>query len=214
MNLKLFLHPLSSYCHKAILAFYENDTPFEPVILGESSYSDQLKKIWPLGKFPVLVDEGRNEVVPESSIIIEYLAQHYPGRQALIPADPDEARKVRLQDRFVDLYLHAPVQKVVGDRLRPADQKDPFGVEEARRTYHTALGMLESRLADRPWLMGEQFTLADCAAAPALFYGNMVCGSLDEGHARAAAYLRRLMARPAYARVLREAEPYMHLVPR
>jgi glutathione S-transferase len=213
MPLKLYLHPLSSYCHKALLAFYENEVPFEPVVVDGSTYTE-FKKLWPLGKFPVLVDETRNEVVPESTIIVEYLTLHYPGKLQLIPSDADQARKVRMRDRFVDLYLHAPVQKFAADRLRPAGHKDPYGVDEARRAYHAALDILEPELTDRSWIMGEQFTLADCAAGPALYYGDIFFGPLEQTHARAAAYLARLVARPAYARVLEEARPFMHLLPR
>jgi glutathione S-transferase len=213
MALKLYLHPLSSYCHKALLAFYENDIAFEPVVVDGSTYA-QFRKLWPLGKFPVLHDETRNEVVPETTIIIEYLALHYPGRVALIPSDPAQALKVRRHDRFIDLYLHTPMQKFPADRLRPADHKDPYGVDEARRAYHAALDIFESDLADQPFVMGEAFTLADCAAAPALYYGNIFYGPLQADHPRAAAYLERLTTRPAYARILREAQPFMHLLPR
>jgi glutathione S-transferase len=211
MALKLYLHPLSSYCHKALLACYEND--IEPVVVDGSTYA-QFTAVWPLGKFPVLVDEARAEIVPESTIIIEYLALHYPGKVRLIPSDPQQAWRVRLHDRFCDLYLHAPIQKFATDRMRPEEQRDPYGIKEARGAFHTAVGLLESRLADQPWLMGGEFTLADCAAGPPLYYGNIFYGPLDEQHAAAAAYLRRLTARPAYRRVLREAEPFMHLLPR
>jgi glutathione S-transferase len=213
MALRLYLHPLSSYCHKALLAFYENDIAFEPVVIDGSTFA-QFKKLWPLGKFPVLVDESRNEVVPESTIIIEYLTLHYPGKVRLIPSAPDQALKVRMHDRFIDLYLHAPVQKFPGDRLRPADQRDSYGVEEARRAFHSALDIFEANLAGNTFIMGEEFTLADCAAAPALYYGNIFYGPLEHSHAHAAAYLERLRARPAYARVLREAQPFLHLLPR
>jgi len=213
MTLKLYLHPLSSYCHKALLAFYENDIPFEPIVIDGSTFA-QFKEVWPLGKFPVLLDETRNEVVPESTIIIEYLTLHYPGKVRLIPSDPDEALKVRTHDRFIDLYLHAPVQKFAGDRPRPADRRDSYGAEEARRAFHSALDIFEADLAGKTFVMGGEFTLADCAAAPALYYGNIFYGPLVASHARAAAYLERLMARPAYARVLREAQPFLHLLPR
>jgi glutathione S-transferase len=211
MALKLYLHPLSSYCHKVLLAFYENDTRFEPVVLEGAALAD-LKRIWPLGKFPLLVDEARGEVVPESTIIIEYLALHYPGPVVLVPADPERARQVRMHDRFFDLYLHAPMQKFPGDRLRPAERRDPYGVEQAKHAYRAALDTLEGQLGER-WMMGEEFTMADCAAAPALYYGERFYGPFAASHPRCSAYLARLMARPSYARVLREAAPYMHLLP-
>src|SRR5215469_6292099 len=211
-KLKLYLHPLSSYCHKVLIALYENETPFEPAFLDGETFA-HLKSLWPIGKFPVLWDEGREQLVPESSIIIEYLSLHYPGRVALIPADPERAREVRLRDRFFDLYLHTPMQKFPGDRLRPADKRDPYGLEEARRTYYTALDRLESDLPGKTWAMGEEFTMADCAAAPALYFGNRFYGPLRDTHPVSMAYLDRLLQRPSYARALREAEPYMHLVP-
>src|SRR5436190_22679773 len=128
MSLKLYLHPLSSFCQKALIAFYENDTPFEPHIvnLGEERSRADFLKIWPVGKFPVLRDEARDRTIPESTIIIEYLEQHYPGRTKLIPAGADLARQTRFHDRFYDPHLHDAMQKVVGDRLRPAGSKDPF----------------------------------------------------------------------------------------
>ena len=212
MSLKLYLHPLSSYCHKALIALYENDISFEPVIIDQTTMA-ALKKLWPIGKFPVLRDERRDHLVPESTIIIEYLAQHYPGRVHLIPSHPDRARQVRMLDRFFDLYLHAPMQKYPADRLRPADARDPYGLEEARRAYRTALDVLESDLAGKSWAMGDEFTMADCAAAPALYYGNHFYGPFRETHPLCMAYLDRLMARPSYARVLAEAAPYLHLLP-
>jgi glutathione S-transferase len=212
MTLKLYLHPLSSYCHKALIAFYENDTPFEPIVVDGSTIGE-FKKLWPIGKFPLLRDEARDQLVPESSIIIEYLQLHYPGRQPLLPADPDRARQVRMRDRFFDLYLHAPMQKLPADRMRPADKRDPYGVEEARRAYREALDMIEAQLAGKTWVMGEEFTMADCAAAPALYYGNRFYGPFRRTHPVSMAYLDRLMQRPSYARALAEAEPYMHLLP-
>jgi len=153
------------------------------------------------------------ELVPESSIIIEYLELHYPGSARLIPSDPDAARRVRGRDRFFDLYLHTPVQKWPADRLRPAEQRDPYGVDEARRAYHAALDMLEMDLTGKRWATGAQFTMADCAAAPALYFGERFFGSFRDSHPRTTAYLDRLLARRSYARALAEAEPYLHLVP-
>lgn len=214
MTLKLHYHPLSSFCMKVLAALYENDTPFEPVFvdLGDPVSAAKFKAIWPIGKFPVLQDEARDRLVPESSIIIEYLAQHYPGRTALLPADADRARQTRMSDRFFDLYVHIPMQKIVGDRLRPEGRHDPHGVEEARATLKTSLGLVEEDMAGKTWAMGEDFTMADCAASPALFYADMVA-PFGETHPRAAAYLARLKARPSFARALKEAEPYMHMVP-
>ena len=212
--LTLYMHPLSSYCHKALIAFYENDIPFESKVLNDASAVSEFKSMWPIGRFPLLRDEERDRTIPESSIIVEYLAQHYPGKVKLLPDDPDLARQVRLRDRFFDNYLHTPMQKCSGDRLRPADKRDPYGVDEARSTFRTALDMVESNMAGKTWVMGDEFTLADCSAAPPLFYGDIFCGSFRETHKHAAAYLDRLVARPSYARVLEEAKPYMHMLPK
>ena len=213
MTLKLYMHPLSSYCHKALIAFYENDIPFEMKRTDDPAVAAALKDMWPVGKFPVLTDEARDWFVPESTIIIEYLAQHFPGRIKLIPDDPDLARQVRMRDRFFDLYLHTPMQKLIGDRLRPADSKDAFGVEEAKKQFATALGMLEGEGGKHRWGMGDAFTMADCAAAPALYFGNIAM-PFETTHKQSYAYLRRLMERPSYARVLEEAKPFLHLVPK
>jgi glutathione S-transferase len=215
MSLKLYFHPLSSFCQKALVALYENDTPFEPHIvdLADVKSSAAFKAIWPIGRFPVLRDEANDCTVPESSIIIEYLAQHYPGKTQLLPADAELARQVRLQDRFYDLYVNVPMQKVVTDKLRPSGKNDPYGVEAARTLLHTACSMVEQDMATKTWATGDAFTMADCAAAPALFYANMLT-PLGDAYPNAAAYLRRLMDRPSFARAIKEARPYFALVPK
>jgi glutathione S-transferase len=219
MSLTVYLHPLASYCQKALIALYENGTPFTPQIvdLGNAAERAALLKLWGIGKFPVLRDETRDQTIPESSIIIEYLDRHYPGRTRLVPADADLAWQIRLRDRFYDLYVHEPMQKIVNDRLRPAEKRDPFGVEEARARLQTAYGMIEQEmatmtLANKSWAMGDAFTMADCAAAPSLFYANLVMPFASD-HKNVAAYFDRLKARPSYARVLKEAEPYLKLFP-
>jgi glutathione S-transferase len=220
MSLTLHFHPLSSYCHKALIALYENDAPFTPKVvnLQDEGARAAFRALWPVGKFPVLQDAARDRVVPESSIIIEYLDQHYPGKTKFIPADPDAARQMRLRDRYFDLHIHAHVQQIVGDRLRPADKKDPYGVAETRERLDRALAALEKQLpgkgsSERPWIMGEDFTMADCAAAPALFYCNWVA-PLTPKYPNVAAYLERLKQRPSYARTLKEAEPYFKYFPK
>jgi glutathione S-transferase len=215
MSLKLYFHPLSSFCQKALVALYENDTPFEPHIvdLADAKSSAAFKAIWPIGRFPVLRDEANDCTVPESSIIIEYLAQRYPGKTQLVPADAELARQVRLQDRFYDLYVNVPMQKVVTDKLRPSGKNDPYGVEAARTLLHTACSMIERDMATKTWATGDAFTMADCAAAPALFYANMLT-PLGDAYPNAAAYLRRLMDRPSFARAIKEARPYFALVPK
>ncbi|MBV9904434.1 MAG: glutathione S-transferase family protein, partial [Alphaproteobacteria bacterium] len=167
MTLRLHYHPLSSYCWKVLIALHENDTPFEPVLVDLSKEEDRnaFYALWPIGKFPVVEDTARNNwFVPESSIIIEYPNQHYPGRTKLIPADPDAARQTRMRDRFFDLHVHNHMQKIIADRLRPQGANDTIGVSMARSQMDTALGMVERQIGDH-WTMGESFTMADCAAA-------------------------------------------------
>ncbi|PWJ76927.1 glutathione S-transferase [Pseudaminobacter salicylatoxidans] len=215
MSLTLHFHPLASYCHKTLIAFYENAIPFagNVVDLGDPASGDAFRKLWPVGKMPVLRDEARDRTVPESTIIIEYLARYYPGPVELVPSDPELAWKTRLADRFYDLYVHEPMQRIVGDRLRPAGRHDTFGVEQARASLRTAYDVIETDMAERIWATGESYTLADCAASPALFYANEVLPFTDT-HKNVAAYFKRLKQRPSYARVLAEAEPYMHMFPR
>jgi glutathione S-transferase len=214
MSLTLHFHPLSSFCWKALIALYENDTPFTPnmVNLGDEAERAALLKLWPIGKFPVLRDDARNQTVPESSIIIEYLDRYYPGPTRFIPAEADLAWQTRLSERFYDLYVHLSVQKMVDDRLRPEAQKDPRGVEEARARIQLCYGMIEHEMGIKTWAMGEAFSIADCAASPALFYADKVV-PIGDTRPKLAAYLDRLKARPAFARVLKEAEPYFKLFP-
>jgi glutathione S-transferase len=215
MTLRLYFHPLSSFCQKALVALYENDTPFEPhlVDFGDSASREAFLKIWPVGRFPVLRDEARDRTIPESSIIIEYLAQHYPGRVRLTPEDADLARQTRLRDRFYDLYVNVPMGKIVTDRLRPSGRRDPHGVDEARGLLRTAYAMIEQDMAEKTWAMGAHFTMADCAAAPALVYAAMA-EPFPAALKNLAAYLERLRARPSFARTLKEAEPYLSMMPR
>jgi|ERR1700726_3747767 glutathione S-transferase len=215
MSLHLYFHPLSSFCQKVLIAFYENDTHFERHIvdLSEATSSAEFKKMWPIGKFPVVRDEAKDRTIPESSIIIEYLAQHYPGRVQLVPTDADLARQTRLRDRFYDLYVQVPMQKIVGDRLRAAGKSDPHGVELAKASLQTAYRMIDEEMASKMWAMGDAFGMADCAAAPALFYANKVI-PFGETHKNVARYFDRLMARPSYVRAVEEARPYFHLFPK
>ena len=214
MTLTLHHHPLASFCHKVLIALYEADLAFEPVLvdLGDPTSAEAFKAIWPVAKMPVLVDSASGASVPETSVIIEYLATHFPGAASLIPAGTDAALAMRLKDRFFDLYVQVPMQKIVGDRIRPPGQGDAFGVDEARKTLATALDMTEREMADHEWALGDAFTMADCAAAPALFYADRVMPFGTERPV-CAAYLDRLKARPSFARVLREAEPYFKMFP-
>jgi glutathione S-transferase len=214
MSLILHLHPLASYCWKPLVALYETKTPFEPhvVDLGDAEQREALRKLYPMVKFPVLVDSARNRTVPESSPIIEYLDLHYQSATAMIPRDAEGALAVRALDRFLDAYVHNSMQKVVGDRLRPSDKKDATGVDEARSTLATAYEILDRDLAGKEWACGSAFTLADCSACPALYYANRVA-LIPASRPNVAGYLRRLEQRPSFARVLREAQPYFKLFP-
>lgn len=213
MTLLLHAHPLSSYCQKVLIALYETGAPFEFrfLDLGDAAERAAFLELWPVGKMPVLEDRGRGVALPESSIIIEYLSRHHPGPATLVPDDPERALEVRLRDRFFDLHVHDPMQKIVGDRLRPAGAKDAHGVEKARASLRTAYGMLDALAAGRRWAAGDFFSMADCAAAPALCYAGKV--EPFDAHASLKAYFARLAERPSYARALKEAEPYMGLFP-
>ena len=165
-----------------------------------------------MGKIPVLRDEERNRTIPETTIIIEYLDRHYPGERRLFPGDEALALDARLWDRFIDLYVHEPMQKIVLDHLRPEGERDVRGVADARKTLASAYGMIERRMADRSWLAGNDFTVADCAAAPALFYAATV-QPFAQTHPHLAAYFERLVERPSVARTIREAQPYFRYYP-
>lgn len=206
---KFYYHPLASFCWKPLIALYENDTTFDPIVvdLMDAASAAAFRAVWPMGKFPVLRDDGRGQTVAESTIVIEYLDTHYPGRARLIPQDPDLAWEARMWDRILDSYVHEQMQKVVLDKLRQPGENDPAGVELARQQLRQSYDMLEERIGGREWLVGDDFGLADCAASPALFYANTV-EPFDATHPELTGYLGRLMRRPAFARVLTEAEPW------
>ncbi|WP_041863058.1 glutathione S-transferase family protein [Bordetella petrii] len=212
MALQLYFHPFSSYCQKALIAFYENGIAFEPQMLEgpDSPAMRQLARLWPMKRFPVLVDG--DQTIMESSCIIEYLGLHYPGPVRLIPEDPRAALEVRMLDRFFDNYVSTPQQKVVFDALRAADERDPYGVQQARQMLETAYAWLEQRLQGRQWAAGAEFTLADCAAAPFLFYADWT-HPIGPAHTNVIAYRRRLLRRPSFARAVDEARPYRPFFP-
>lgn len=209
--LTLHMHPLSSYCWKVLIALYESGTSFRIVQLdGLPKENPAYAGLWPIAKMPLLQDG--EHVVPESSIIIEYLQAHYPGAAVLIPADGDAAREVRLWDRVCDLYLHSPMQKFVSDRLRPDGAKDAAGVAEARATLDIVYAMLDRRMAHRTWAVGDAFSMADCAAMPPLFYADAV-HPYRAAYPALAAYFERLILRPSVQRVIREAKPWFQYFP-
>ncbi|HEX4196964.1 MAG TPA: glutathione S-transferase family protein [Caulobacteraceae bacterium] len=212
MTLELYAHPFSSYCQKVFIAFHENDTPFTLRMVDQDHPDNgaRLAALWPLLRFPVLVDGERTIV--ESSAIIEHLAARYPGAATLIPAEPDAAVRTRMMDRIFDNYVMTPMQKIVGDSLRPEADRDAFGVAEARRTLDTAYGWLDGVMATRTWASGEAFDMADCAAAPSLFFADWAHGiDAKFGHLRA--YRARLLARPSVARAVDGARPYRAFFP-
>lgn len=214
MTLTLYYHPFSSFCQKVLVALYEREVPFERQVvdLSDPEQRTALERLWPMGKFPVLRDEDRQATVPESSLIVEYLDRACSGPPLLVPADPDSALKARLWDRFFDQYVELPLQKAVGDNFRPDGARDPHGVGEARGLLSRAYDLLEKALADgSPRIAGECFTLADCGAAPALFYSNMV--EPFEGRPQLEAYYGRLRARPSFARAVDEAREYRGFFP-
>jgi glutathione S-transferase len=214
-GLIVYGHPFSSYTQKALMAFYEKGVAFDFRVLAPDNpqAGAEWQALWPIGKFPVLVADG--VTLPESSVIVEWLDHcfpgHHPGEAPLIPADPDLALEVRLLDRVFDNYVMTPMMKLVSDRMRPEGSKDPYGVEQAHAVLDRSLGWLEQRMASRGWAVGERFTLADCAAAPSLFYADWV-------HPLAAypavvAYLARLRQRPSFYRCVEDARPARALFP-
>ncbi|HRF09659.1 MAG TPA: glutathione S-transferase family protein [Xanthobacteraceae bacterium] len=213
MTLRFHFHPLSSYCHKALIAFYENDIAFEPVVLNlmDKEAAAAFRKISPFGKMPALEDTARGHVVNEATIVIEYLDEHYRGRTHFIPADADQAWQTRMWDRFFDNYLHDSMQRVVADEFRADGSRDPYTVQQCKKRIFEVYEYLDRHMKGREWV-GAQFSLADCAAAPALFYANTIY-PLGKDYPEARAYLGRLMTRPSYARALEEAEPFFHFFP-
>ncbi|MBN8944009.1 MAG: glutathione S-transferase family protein [Rhizobiales bacterium] len=212
MALELYAHPFSSYCQKVLIAFYENDTPFTFRMLSAEAPEiyTEFAALWPLRRFPLLVDDGRS--VMEASIIIEHLAIHHPGPVRLIPQQPDAALEVRMMDRFFDNYVMTPQQKIVFNSIRPEADRDAYGDAEARSMLDTAYGWLDQRMAEREWAAGADFSLADCAAAPALFYADWT-HPLGDRFPHVRRYRQRLLARPSFARAVDEARPYRPLFP-
>ncbi len=210
MPLALFYHPLSSYCHKVLIALYEIGTAFEPKLIDLGSEADLalLGSHWPLCKFPVLFDSGLGRSIPESTTIIEYLTLHHAGSMVLIPADPDHALDARLWDRIFDNYIHTPMQQIVADRIWQTN----VDLSRQRALIRSTYRIIDTQVANHPWATGERFTLADCAAAPALFYATTL-EPIAPGQAHLGAYFERLMSRPSVQRVLEEAKPYFRHYP-
>jgi glutathione S-transferase len=207
--MQLYSHPFSSYSQKVLIALYENATPFEYRSLEEAAANAELEALSPLKKFPVLRDGERT--VLETTAIIEYLQLHHPGKVRLVP-DGDAGMEARMLDRIFDNYVMTPMQKIVGNPLRPEKDRDGYGVSEARAALERIYLWLDGRLAGRTWAAGENFTLADCAGAPSLFYADWA-HPIAPVHARLRAYRARLLGRPSVARAVDEARPYRKYFP-
>ncbi|MEQ7155645.1 glutathione S-transferase family protein [Brevundimonas aurifodinae] len=208
-DLVLYSHPFSSYCQKAIVAFYEKDLPFTPRMLEDEGAMAELKALWPFGQFPVLQDDDRS--FAETSIIIERLDQVSPA-VPMIPIDPDKALEVRFMDRVFDNQIQANQQRIIYNALRPETDRDPIADAEARAKLETAYAWLDGVMAGRTWATGETFSLADCGAAPGLLYAHWT-HAIPARFEHLWAYRRRLLARPSYARALDEARPYRGYFP-
>jgi glutathione S-transferase len=212
-TLALHFHPLSSYCQKVLVALDELGIEAEKRLLnlGDPAERSAFLALWPLGKMPLLID--RERPIAETSIIIEHLQRHHasPGR-VLIPNDPDAALDVRLWDRLFDLYVMTPMQTFTADLLRPEAERDAIGVARAREGLSTAYALIDRHLEGRTWVAGDDFSLADCAAAPALFYATTYVPIAPE-QGRLAAYFDRLVQRPSVARAIDEARPWFKYYP-
>jgi glutathione S-transferase len=197
-----------------LIGLYEAEIPFDKhlVNLSNDAEREAFARLWPMAKFPVLRDDARNRTIPESTVILEYIDRIRADGKRLIPPDPERGLECRLRERFYDLYIHLPMQKVVEDKLRPEGQRDPFGVDRARAQIERAYAFADEQLREGPWAMGADFTLADCAALPAIFYANKVV-PFEGRWENVGAYLQRLKGRASIARVLEEAQPYLHMFP-
>ena len=211
MSLELFAHPFSSYCQKVLIALWADGTPFAYRMLDEEHPENfaELKQRWPFGKFPLLVDDG--ETVAESTPIIEHLQARHPGPNQWIP-DGELGRRVRFLDRFFDTYVMGNMQKAGLDIIRPEGCKDPYGADLARAELNMAYAWLEANVNEGSWAAGDKFTLADCAAAPSLFYADWV-EEIGPSRPRLTAYRARLLAHPVVARAVDEGRPYRQYFP-
>ena len=215
MTLTLYSHPLASYCWKPLIALYDNGIVFEivEVNLGDAPSRLAFSQIWPLLKFPVLVDDERGQTVVGSAAVIDYIDRFAAPAALMIPANPDLGWQVRMWDRLFDDHFQTPMQRMVADALRAPGDRDALGVEQACAELRSAYPVFEERVPADGWFLGESFTLADCSALPALFWADTV-EPFGDMHPKLGAYLARLKQRPSVARVLKEAEPFFGWFPR
>ena len=211
MSLTLYAHPFAAYCWKVLIALYENATPFTYRLVEDEAGWAELASLWPIKKFPLLRDG--DATIVESSIVIEYLMRRHPGTTPMIPVNDDAALTVRFMDRFFDNYVMSPMQTLVSDRMRTETERDAKGVADARKVLDVAYGWFEEQLTPQGWASGSTFSLADCSAAPALFYADWVhpIGNRFPG---VLAYRGRVLARPSVARVVEEARPFRKFFPK
>lgn len=210
MSLMLYAHPFSSYCQKVLVALWENDTPFTYRHLEDPGVGAELTELWSIGKFPVLIDDGRT--IAETSIIIEHLDLRHPGKVRFLPDNPVAALEVRLLDRFFDQYVMNALTLAVSEALRTTPDRLLETKEGAARALEIAYRWLEKRLAGRTWAVGDSFSLADCAAAPSLFYGDWV-HPISDAFPQLQSYRTRLLARPSFARAVEEGRKYRSYFP-
>lgn len=212
MALILHFHPLSSYCWKVLIALYENGAPFEARLVnpGDPEARARFAALWPTAKIPLLEDDGT--IVPETSIMIEHLDWHHPGRVRLLPENPQGRLEARLWDRLFDCHVMTPMQTIVAQQLRPEHERDAQTIRGATAHLAMAYDMIETRFGGRVWAAGDSFSMADCAAAPALFYAAIV-SPFPASHGTLGRYFERLMARPSVRRVIAEARPSFQYFP-
>ncbi len=212
MPLLIYGHPFSSYTQKVLMALHENSTPFELCCIGPDTpeHSAEWLRRWPLRKFPLLVDGDRTVV--ETSIIIEYLQLVRPGPVRLLPADPLAALEVRFMDRFFDLHVMNAAQYAVDGALSGDPVKRQDGLALAVEKLERAYAWLEGQMAGRPWAAGTDFSMADCAAAPSLFYADWT-HRISDAYPALRAYRSRLLGRPSFARAVHAARPFRPLFP-
>ena len=212
MTLELYGHPFASFVWKPLIALYERDVAFAFRMVDADHPDNQARiaALSPTGQFPVLVDGDR--VITQSNVVIEYLDLFRGSGTHMVPENPVEALEARLMADVFDDYVQAPMQRIVANALRSEAERDPRGVADAHSGLDRCYSWLETRLQGRQWAACCRFTIADCAAAPALFYADWV-HPIDKRYAALLAYRARLLSRPSVARVVNEARPYRSYFP-